>query len=1014
YVLERSFSHGLGKNAWLDGVRNMVESTDAEQLAQYAKDRKAAQEESVARVGKIAEAIKDPKTLDDFKTWMRAIMAGGKTFKEARMMLAPEQRAKFDDLIATESRAERASRKESAQEAVLRAPGEAVTATEIIKTRHTKHGHDLWQFNLDQRVSGEEFKSLVAQAKRLGGDYSSYRGNGAIPGWQFRTEDAAKAFKSLIAGDTAAAKDVMQERRDAFADDSSQTAVQRLSEMADRLEEQADASLNQERKANTHKRASQAASAEAAANAEKAMAKTMRNLAQAIGNGSAKFLDRVRQKTQVSLLLTAVNNAKYDELRAKYASYGDQEKHRGEAPTIETADFAEFPSFTAYRSDLASLARQLVEVDGTKKMGQQLLKVADDVSDAYLKFAKENFSQVASFAKTGGGIAGFSTKGAAEAAIARSGYKGKAIAYQVKRGEHTVIMSPSEAIERGIWKGDGDKRITLSGEFGAELVEKIGKAARRGSKVSVPWQFETALDRRKALERMGIETPAEYRAALREFIGLQEVAEAPSKVKQLERAMVGRRNDGMDFFPTPESVADEMVATAGIEPGMSVLEPSAGWGHIAERIRSSGVEPDVGELSGDRRELLEAKGFNVVGNDFLAMDGQYDRIVMNPPFSDGRDIQHVQHAYTLLKPGGRLVAIMGESAFTNQNKRAAEFRDWLESIGGTDEKLTEGSFNDPSLPVNTGANARMVVIEKQTDKGVAMFSRADIDAATAQSTEQWQSSLRSAATNPQAKDPSMVTPTVLREMGAKANKLVLPRTYLMAIMAKHSDVPANVFESLPSMLADPMFIIPYKDGGLRVFVQAETVRGEPVVVGVSVGKDGRINTVTPFNDDGNKGAGIRRRDLQITQALSRGEKIYAINKEALDKSKASAAAAPGLIPLHRNSISKATVITREDVVKRIEAESNTGGAQYSRGTSSTGLPHTQVSAIVNAIKARWANAPDIVVASNMADTVIPQAVRDEDAKQKSMGATGEPEGFYHGGKVYVVAGEMNTASDVIR
>jgi hypothetical protein len=55
---------------------------------------------------------------------------------------------------------------------------------------------------------------------------------------------------------------------------------------------------------------------------------------------------------------------------------------------------------------------------------------------------------------------------------------------------------------------------------------------------------------------------------------------------------------------------------------------------------------------------------------------------------------------------------MGESAFTNQNKKATEFREWLESVGGTDEKLAEGTFNDPSLPVNTGANARMVVIDK--------------------------------------------------------------------------------------------------------------------------------------------------------------------------------------------------------------------------------------------------------------------------------------------------------------
>jgi len=30
---------------------------------------------------------------------------------------------------------------------------------------------------------------------------------------------------------------------------------------------------------------------------------------------------------------------------------------------------------------------------------------------------------------------------------------------------------------------------------------------------------------------------------------------------------------------------------------------------------------------------------------------------MNPPFENGADIKHIQHAMKMLKPGGRLVAI---------------------------------------------------------------------------------------------------------------------------------------------------------------------------------------------------------------------------------------------------------------------------------------------------------------------------------------------------------------------
>ncbi|HHK0428589.1 TPA: methyltransferase, partial [Pseudomonas aeruginosa] len=83
-----------------------------------------------------------------------------------------------------------------------------------------------------------------------------------------------------------------------------------------------------------------------------------------------------------------------------------------------------------------------------------------------------------------------------------------------------------------------------------------------------------------------------------------------------------------------------------------------------------------------------AKGYNLVGSDFMEVSGkQYDRIVMNPPFSKGRDIQHVQHAYSLLKPGGRLVAIMSEGAFFQSNKAAENFRAWLDGLGATSERL---------------------------------------------------------------------------------------------------------------------------------------------------------------------------------------------------------------------------------------------------------------------------------------------------------------------------------------
>ena len=756
----------------------IVENHTAEDLAAYAAEVKAERDEKIAKRAALVESVKDPQTLDDFRSHERLKMSEGLTPEQARMSLTPEQRAKRDELAASLTR-ERRKVTNDDQRTQVRVAGQTVDGN-IIATKHTKKGHDLFVVQLAERVSREDYETLNAGAKKIGGYYSSFRGGGAIAGFQFTTREQAQAFVTLAGGDATAAKEAAQERRDAYADDRSQTASERLTEMADAMEAGADESLSRDRKANTDRRARFAAAAEASAREAKAMAKTMRNLAEALNSGKAKFLDRVRTKTQVQLLQTYVGNAKFDELRAKYPTYSEQEKHKGEPPTQETADHAVFPEFTAFRSDLASLGRQLQDVDGTKKLGDRLMKVADDVSDAFTAWAKEpgNLFRLSTFSVRAGDevrTAIFKDRETAEKAIKRSGLTGKAIVFAEKRGVNRIIMSPSEAIARGLWTGDGDKRITLSDEFGAELVESMGRANRRGAKVSVPWQFERAYERRKQLQRMGIETPAEFRAALREFIGLREQAAEADKIKVLERAMVGRRNDGLDFFPTPEGVADEMIAAADLQPGMRVLEPSAGMGHIADQIRAAGAEPEVIEMANDRRELLEAKGFNVVGRDFLdfndanhaergftfgdlmeAPDGTrgilrgqggmgsdrvrlvsedgrergkfnfseltgierrgvgsgYDRILMNPPFSDRRDAAHVLHAYSLLKPGGRLVAIMGEGVFFGQDKKATAFREWMESLGASDEKLPSGTFMDPSLPVNTGVSARMVVIEK--------------------------------------------------------------------------------------------------------------------------------------------------------------------------------------------------------------------------------------------------------------------------------------------------------------
>jgi protein-L-isoaspartate O-methyltransferase len=170
------------------------------------------------------------------------------------------------------------------------------------------------------------------------------------------------------------------------------------------------------------------------------------------------------------------------------------------------------------------------------------------------------------------------------------------------------------------------------------------------------------------------------------------------------------------LFPTPPELAALVVERAGIESGQCVLEPSAGTGNleraVLDRVDTEVLAYEINlDLCLHLGRTFPSYKLQARCVDFLQVTdfmGCYERIVMNPPFADSQDIAHVRHAYGFLKPGGRLVAIMGEGAFFRGDRKATEFREWLEAVGGECEKLPAGSFEASG----TGVNTRLVVIDK--------------------------------------------------------------------------------------------------------------------------------------------------------------------------------------------------------------------------------------------------------------------------------------------------------------
>lgn len=114
------------------------------------------------------------------------------------------------------------------------------------------------------------------------------------------------------------------------------------------------------------------------------------------------------------------------------------------------------------------------------------------------------------------------------------------------------------------------------------------------------------------------------------------------------------------YYSTNDKLAKVVLDAACIDDNDTVLEPSAGTGAIAKHLppeRTTCIE--VAPL---RCSVLKSRGLRTIQADFIEWADKtherFSKVVMNPPYQGGRALLHLERAAGLLKPGGRLVAIL--------------------------------------------------------------------------------------------------------------------------------------------------------------------------------------------------------------------------------------------------------------------------------------------------------------------------------------------------------------------
>lgn len=289
---------------------------------------------------------------------------------------------------------------------------------------------------------------------------------------------------------------------------------------------------------------------------------------------------------------------------------------------------------------------------------------------------------------------------------------------------------------------------------------------------------------------------------------------------------------------------------------------------------------------------------------------------------------------------------------------------------------------------------------KETDKGVAMFARS---AATKDAYESRIDELFSGAkaSGPNSGVRVLDRSDVLDMLGFGNGPIHLAEGKVIKGQLGHPRMTALAWKKVPQWIEDPAAVFDSDTvPGALVMIAPEVINGATVRMTIEPNSEGGLNVniltnaydapgFTPFARWFNSGLG-RMVDQKAFPAV--------LSDSGLRLSSSAWQNKPGM--------------------NRILTEKNLAGYRkvnapgLSRGENATGLSRQSVQDITDAIKARWANAPEIVVADSMDDPAIPQAVRDEDAQQRSQGATGAPEGFYYDGKVHVVANTMTKPGDV--
>ena len=240
--------------------------------------------------------------------------------------------------------------------------------------------------------------------------------------------------------------------------------------------------------------------------------------------------------------------------------------------------------------------------------------------------------------------------------------------------------------------------------YGVKLSKKqmLPLLQLEGNKVSLPQDVRFSDDCYRELKKAFVNASGKYSASGFVFDQTSEAIDTFNRLLDGEDINIKK---SLQYYPTTEAASKNFLD--GVDfTGLTVFEPGAGEGFLVKKAFGLGAkEVLASEIYSKFHPALTESGATIIADDLFTVTKEdllnVDAVLMNPPFTGGLDVKHINYVLSIIPDHVPVYSIMSKAVENNPNKIYSEFRAYLKSIGVETKKIEKCAFKDSGTNISS-------------------------------------------------------------------------------------------------------------------------------------------------------------------------------------------------------------------------------------------------------------------------------------------------------------------------